>query len=131
MKETRSEPLKIEEWQIELDKKKFGPRFKKDGRAVEAAINDLSQELREKLSIDLKDTGKMEVDVPGVGNGKVEIDQDLISIEKRTRVEHVREYIPNVIEPSFGIGRILYCLIEHVYWSREGSEERGVSLIRS
>ena len=131
VRETRTEPLKIEEWQTELDKKNFGPRFKKDGRAVEAAVNELSQELREKLSIVLKDTGKIEVDVPGVGNGKVEIDKDLISIEKRTRVEHIREYIPNVIEPSFGVGRILYCLIEHVYWSREGSEERGVSLLRS
>jgi glycyl-tRNA synthetase len=41
----------------------------------------------------------------------------------------VREYTPNVIEPSFGIGRILYSLMEHVYWTREGDEQRGVSLI--
>jgi glycyl-tRNA synthetase len=39
----------------------------------------------------------------------------------------VREYTPNVIEPSFGIGRILYSMIEHVYWSRPGDEARGVS----
>ena len=38
----------------------------------------------------------------------------------------VREYIPNVIEPSFGIGRIFYCLVEHIYWSRPGDEARGV-----
>ncbi|KAJ3061986.1 Glycine--tRNA ligase 1, mitochondrial, partial [Quaeritorhiza haematococci] len=37
-----------------------------------------------------------------------------------------REYIPNVIEPSFGIGRILYSLIEHSYYIREGDEQRGV-----
>ena len=127
VRETRSEPLKIEEWQTELDKKKFGPRFKKDGKAVEAAVDDLSQELREKLSLDLRDKGKIEINVPGVGTGKVEIEGELIKIEKRTRVEHVREYTPNVIEPAFGIGRILYSLMEHVYWSREGSEERGVS----
>ena len=128
VRETRSEPLKIEEYQIDLDKKKFGPKFKKDGKAVEAAIEDLSQDLREKLSLDLKETGKIEVDVPGVGNGKVEIGKELINIEKRTRIEHVREYTPNVIEPAFGIGRILYSIMEHVYWSREGSEERGVSV---
>ena len=131
VRETRSEPLRIEEWQTELDKKRFGPRFKKDGKAVEAAVNELSQEVREKLSLDLRDKGKIEIDVPGVGNGKVEIEKDLINIEKRMKVEHIREYTPNVIEPAFGIGRILYSLMEHVYWSREGSEERGVSLFRS
>ena len=130
VRETRSEPLKIEEWQIDLDKKKFGPRFKKDGKAVEAAVEALSQDMREKLSVDLRDTGKVEVEVPDLpaGSGKVEIGKDLINIEKRTRIEHVREFTPNVIEPAFGIGRILYSLMEHVYWTREGSEARGVSL---
>ncbi|GKZ87640.1 glycine--tRNA ligase 1, mitochondrial [Aspergillus niger] len=126
VRETRAEPLKVEEWQIDLDKKKFGPRFKKDGKAVTAAIDALSQELREKLSLDLEQTGKIEVEVEGVAGGKVELDKELIKIEKRTRVENVREYTPNVIEPSFGIGRILYSMIEQVYWSREGDEARGV-----
>lgn len=71
------------------------------------------------------------MNVPGIGNGKVEIDKDLIKIERRTRIERIREYTPNVIEPAFGIGRIFYSLIEHVYWTREGSEERGVRLLRS
>jgi glycyl-tRNA synthetase len=38
----------------------------------------------------------------------------------------VYEYTPNVIEPSFGIGRILYSLIEHVYWPRPEDKQRGV-----
>lgn len=126
VRETRSEPLHIEEWQVDLDKKKFGPKFKKDGKTVEAAVDALTQEMREKLSFDLAKTGKIEINVASVGDGKVEIDKDLVKIEKRTRVEHTREYTPNVIEPAFGIGRILYSLLEHVYWSREGNEERGV-----
>ena len=129
VREPRSEPLKVEEWQIDLDKKKFGPRFKKDGKTVEAAINSLTQDFREKLALDLEQKGKVEVDVEGVDSGKVELEKDLIKIEKRTRVENTREYTPNVIEPSFGIGRILYSMIEHVYWSREGDEARGVSVV--
>ena len=38
----------------------------------------------------------------------------------------VVEYTPNVIEPSFGIGRILYSLLEHSWWIREGDENRNV-----
>lgn len=129
VREPRAEPLKIEEWQVDLDKKKFGPRFKKDGKTVENAIHALTQDFREKLALDLEQKGMVEVDVEGVGSGKVELDKDLIKIEKRTRTENTREYTPNVIEPSFGIGRIFYSMIEHAYWSREGDEARGVRIL--
>jgi glycyl-tRNA synthetase len=127
VRETRPEPLKIEEYQIEIERKKFGPRFKKDAKAIEQAVEALSQDMREKMSLDLEKDGRMIVDVPEVGDGKIELEKDLVKIEKRTRLDHVREYTPNVIEPSFGIGRILYSLMEHVYWSRPGDEARGVS----
>jgi glycyl-tRNA synthetase len=126
VRQTRAEPLKIEQFEIDLDKKKFGPKFRKDAKAVEAAVEGLTQDLREKLAIELKDTGKIEIDVPGTESGKAVLDKDLIVIEKRTSESHIREYVPNVIEPSFGIGRILYALIEHNYWTREGDEARGV-----
>lgn len=126
VRETRAEPLRVEEWQIDVDKKKFGPLFKKDGKSVEAAIDSLAQDMREKLSLQLEKEGKVELEVAGVNDGKVELGKDLIAIEKRTRVENVREYTPNVIEPSFGIGRLVYCIMEHAYWSRQGDEARGV-----
>jgi len=37
-----------------------------------------------------------------------------------------RSFTPSVIEPSFGIGRIIYCLLEHCYYTREGDEKRAV-----
>ncbi|ETI22996.1 glycine-tRNA ligase [Cladophialophora carrionii CBS 160.54] len=126
VRETRAQPLVIEEYQIDLERKKLGPKFRKDAKAVEAAVDALSQDLREKLSMELQQNGKIEVDTPGVGSGKTELEKDLIKIEKRKRTEHVREYTPNVIEPSFGIGRILYSVMEHVFWVREGDGARGV-----
>jgi len=129
VRERLETPITIEEWQIEPDKKKFGPHFKKDGKAIEAALEALSQDKREALAQDLKLDGKITIDVEGVGNGKAEVSKDLIVIERRTRTENTREYTPNVIEPSFGIGRILYSLMEHVYWTRGsdgGDEARGV-----
>ena len=126
VRETRAEPLRVEEYQIDLEKRQLGPKFRKDAKAVEQAVDDLTQDMREKLSLDLSKTGKISINVAGLG--KTELGKDLIKIEKRTRVEHTREYTPNVIEPSFGIGRILYCLTEHVYWTRAGDEARGVCL---
>ena len=126
VREPRKEPLTIEDYQVEIDKKKFGPRFKKDGKAIEEAINNLTQDMREKLSLPLKEEGKVDLEVAGVGDGKVTLDKDIVTIEKRKRVENTREYTPNVIEPSFGIGRILYSLIEHSFWTRPDDEARGV-----
>ena len=127
VRERREEPLRVEEWQVDVERKKLGPLLRKDAKAVEAAIEALSQDVREKLALELKEKKKMELEVRGIEGGKVELGSDLVQIEKRTRVENTREYTPNVIEPSFGIGRILYSLMEHVYWYREGAEERAVS----
>lgn len=38
----------------------------------------------------------------------------------------VEEVIPNVIEPSFGIGRIMYTIFEHTFHIRDGDEQRTV-----
>ncbi|CAG9937799.1 unnamed protein product [Clonostachys rosea f. rosea IK726] len=129
VRQQREVPLVIEEWQIDVEKKKFGPLFKKDARTVEGALEATTQEQREKLAKELSDNGKITLDVAGVGNGQVEITKDSIKIEFRRRTENVREFTPNVIEPSFGIGRTLYALLEHNFWTRAsdgGDEARGV-----
>ncbi|KAL0473147.1 glycyl-tRNA synthetase [Neurospora intermedia] len=126
VRETLETPEIVEKWEPEINSKKFGPTFRKDAKTVEAAILALSQEELAKLAEELKTNGKIVVDVPGVGDGKVEVSKDLVAIEWKKHTINIREYTPNVIEPSFGIGRILYSLLEHNYWVREGDEARGV-----
>jgi glycyl-tRNA synthetase len=130
VREQLDQPRVFEEWQIDIEKKKFGPLFKKDAKTVETALEATSQEEREKLAKELTETGKISLQVAGVGDGNVSVGKEAIKIEFRKRVENTREYTPNVIEPSFGIGRILYSLIEHNFWTRAsdgGDESRGVS----
>lgn len=130
VRERLPEPITIEEYQVEVEKKKFGPHFKKDGRIVEAALMATSQEKREELSKTLETSDSITIEVPGVADGKAVVPKELVTIAKRKRVENTREFTPNVIEPSFGIGRILYSLMEHCYWTRGsegGDEARGVS----
>lgn len=43
----------------------------------------------------------------------------------------VEEYVPSVIEPSFGIGRIMYSIFEHRFRVRSGDEQRSVGDISS
>ncbi len=40
----------------------------------------------------------------------------------------MEEYIPSVIEPTFGIGRIMYSMLEHNFKIRPEDDQRKVSL---
>lgn len=43
----------------------------------------------------------------------------------------VEEYTPAVIEPTFGIGRILYTVLEHNFRIRPEDHDRKVSYLSS
>lgn len=128
VKEARPEPLQITEWKATLEKKLVGPRFKKDAKKIETAVQQLDQASLEKLAAELNEKSVIRVPTEALADGRtvVELSSDICSIEQVTRTENVREYVPNVIEPSFGIGRILYSVIEHVYWARPQDTAREV-----
>lgn len=125
VRETLDEPITVEKFEIDIDKKKFGPKFRKDAPKVEEWLLSRTDCEREDLAKELETKGKILFQVPGM-DGDIELDKNFVKIEKRTKTEHIREFTPNVIEPSFGIGRILYSLIEHSYWARPEDVNRGV-----
>ena len=45
-------------------------------------------------------------------------------MKREKKKVHVEEVVPSVIEPSFGIGRIMYSIFEHNFRQREGDEQR-------
>ncbi|GAV53430.1 hypothetical protein ZYGR_0AI07140 [Zygosaccharomyces rouxii] len=118
-------PVEVTRWEIDLTKKLFGPKFRKDTPLVESYLLNLSQEELASKAEELKNTGKIVFHVDGI-DGELDLDDKFIQIEKRTKVEHVREFVPNVIEPSFGIGRIIYSVFEHSFWSRPEDTARAV-----
>lgn len=49
---------------------------------------------------------------------------DMVSVKRYQETRHVEEIIPSVIEPSFGIGRVMYAIFEHNFKQRENDEQR-------
>ena len=47
------------------------------------------------------------------GSKTFQVDKSMVSVRKSEKVVHVEEFVPSVVEPSFGIGRIMYGLFEH------------------
>lgn len=53
--------------------------------------------------------------------GKTErLEKSSIEVKNVSKIVHVEEITPNVIEPSFGVGRILYAILEHSFRKRDG-----------
>ncbi|KAI0463906.1 Glycine--tRNA ligase 1, mitochondrial [Komagataella kurtzmanii] len=125
VREKLPEPITVDRLEIDIEKKKFGPKFRKNAGAVEKWLLARTECELETLQKDLSTDGKILVEIPGIEE-KIELDISLIHIERRTRTEHIREYTPNVIEPSFGIGRIIYSIFEHAFYPRPDDAERCV-----
>ncbi len=125
VREKLAEPVEVTKFEIEIAKKKFGPKFRKNAGIVEKHLVSLDQAALEKFAKDLESSGAIKFRVDGIDED-IELDKDFISIQQVTRKEHVREYIPSVIEPSFGLGRIIYAVFEHSFYIREDDNAKSV-----
>lgn len=50
--------------------------------------------------------------------------REMISFETETKTTQEEKFVPHVIEPSFGIGRIIYCVFEHCFRQRAEDAQR-------
>ncbi|GAA5882585.1 hypothetical protein JCM16303_002058 [Sporobolomyces ruberrimus] len=121
------QPLKevkiVERYVPSVDKKAFGPMFKKEAKPIEEAIHALSQD---DLSVAAKELAEKQAAVIKAAGKEYEVPSSVFTVTLKEFREQVREFVPNVIEPSFGIGRILYSLLEHSYWNRAEDVNRAV-----
>ena len=110
------EPKEIETYEINLNYKVVGRIFKKDTKAIEAYINNLDEKALEEFVKTLERDGKITINIDGK---EFEILKDYVEIKKVKKVIKGEKVIPHVIEPSYGIDRITYCLLEHSYREEE------------
>ena len=97
---------------------KFGPSFKQYSPKVKAYLDNLSSEEVQELKTKIENEGKY----------IIKLDTDLELLPEHIKFEDIEEelkgekIIPHVIEPSFGIDRILYCGLVHSFVD-EGEKE--------
>merc|ERR1712021_99894 len=96
-------PKEIEIAKLKFDRKKIGMVFKKDARAVSSALNALAEDWKdfEPIAKALEGDGATTVD-------GFEITKDMLTWTKTAKKVHEAKFTPSVVEPSFGMGRILY-----------------------
>lgn len=124
-REKLPEPRQMTSRKLQVNKKEIGIAFKKDAKAIVDALEAMSLGDAEELVAD-RTAASGNVKLHLKGNNTFELSPAMVELKEVTETVHVIEYIPSVIEPSFGIGRILYSLLEHSYYQRDGDEQRAV-----
>ncbi|XP_062115559.1 glycine--tRNA ligase, mitochondrial 1 isoform X2 [Humulus lupulus] len=123
-----SEPREVESLVITPVKKELGLAFKGKQKNVVEALEAMKEEEALEMKANLETKGEMEFYVCTLEKN-VSITKSMVTISKEKKKVHQRVFTPSVIEPSFGIGRIIYCLYEHSFYTRPskaGDEQLNV-----
>jgi len=117
-------PRMVEKLNVVVKKQVVGKTFRKDAQEVIQFLEMLTPEGAATVAAALQSpAGAYELNTAGK---TYRITPDMVAFEKRLEKETGESFIPHVIEPSFGIGRILYAVLEHAYWARPEDKDRGV-----
>ena len=116
-------PKWVELYSISPKQPSFGQLFKNKGGSILSSLNSLpSSELKsfkEKLNENQNISFSVESE-------EINLNNSLITIKETKKLVEGEPIFPHVIEPSFGIGRILYFILEHNYWTRDEDVNRCV-----
>ena len=115
------EPQVVSYIHVSLDKQKVGKTFKKDSKPICERIENLTDEEKGAYLTQMAEKGAIQLDVGGKG---VELAAKFITFERLEKTIQEEKFVPSVIEPSFGIGRIIYCIYEHCFKIREKDAQR-------
>mmetsp|Transcript_47399 Transcript_47399/g.119385 ORF Transcript_47399/g.119385 Transcript_47399/m.119385 type:complete len:626 (+) Transcript_47399:129-2006(+) len=98
----------------------IGKAFGRAGKAIMTYLDGLDGAAAEKLRDGFKD-GPAKVTIE---NNEYELLSTMVEFKPKKEKKTGDWLVPSVIEPSFGIGRILYCLLEQSFYARPEDAKR-------
>ena len=111
-----AEPRTVDVVEMVPNKGPLGKAFKKEGKAVIEAVSKLDAEAVSKHEAELESSGKFTLTLP---SGSFDITKEMVAVKRYQKTVHVEELIPSVIEPSMGVGRVMYAVFEHCFKVRQ------------
>lgn len=114
------EPRTVERIVITPNMGIIGPKFKDKAQKVVEALKALDESKIEQDPVEIMVDGEL-----------LQIGHNLFECEKRTETVSGESIIPHVIEPSYGIDRIVYGVLEHSFHTEmvEGEERVVLRLL--
>ncbi|KAJ4925358.1 hypothetical protein JOQ06_018090 [Pogonophryne albipinna] len=106
---------------FEANKGAIGKAYKKDAKIAMEYLSGCDESFITEQEQLLTDAGEFTIESEGKS---FKLTKDMVSVKRFQKTLHVEEIVPNVIEPSFGIGRVMYSIFEHTFQVREGDDQR-------
>ncbi len=111
------EPRTVERATVDPEMSALGPEFGADATAVADALDELA-----KRDPDAFDAESVEVEVDGEPRS---VATEIAGFEMTTETIQGEHRLPHVVEPSFGVDRLVYSVVAHAYREDElAGEER-------
>lgn len=115
------EPVDREVLEIVPNKGALGKHFRQNSKLVLEHLTNLSKEDSLVVEAALKENGSY---IVKAGEQEFAVTKEMVEVKRYMDKIHVEEFVPSVIEPSFGIGRIMYSIFEHNFHVRDNDEQR-------
>ncbi|KAL0236191.1 hypothetical protein GEMRC1_002773 [Eukaryota sp. GEM-RC1] len=114
---------------FEFNKKVAGKKFKKDLVLLQQYFESKTEEELHDLADQMSTDGQLVVELEDTTITVASEDIEFKQVEEK---QFVRKFLPRVIEPSFGIDRIVYAVLEHSMYVRKigGGRELDRSVLR-
>eukprot|EP00659_Diplonema_papillatum_P009029 gene9029-13977_t len=95
-------------------------QFHRESQGVMAFLEGIEEDEALKMEQELADKGSVEITYGE--DKKATITRNMVSFAMADKKVSGRSYVPSVIEPSFGLGRIIYAMLEQSYWVRRDKD---------
>ncbi|OHT02617.1 Glycine--tRNA ligase [Tritrichomonas foetus] len=149
---TLPEPIVTVKVQIQPIKSVVGRLFKADAKAINTALEEYPEAEAEEVLKRFTEAEALLGGKPAKGKEKAAIDAlseadrakfnelttievagkkldyTMVTVAKTETKTNTRSFIPTVIEPSFGVGRIITALLEHSFYLRPDGQRRVLRL---
>lgn len=112
------EPINETVYEVRANKSKIGQTYRSQAKAILTALEQLDPATCQRLYQTKPATWSLPI-FP-----EIHLTPDIVTIEAVEKRVTGRRFVPHVIEPSFGVGRILYSLLENTYAVRANDSER-------
>ncbi len=118
------EPVEKEVERLSPVHKELGPRFRGEAKAVAEALMEAD-------SSAVGGDGVATISIPeGDGTRLVQVPPECFQVERKVEKVTGERVLPHVVEPSFGIDRVTWTVLEHAYGQRTGEDGEAMTVLR-
>ncbi len=123
-------PVKRTVYDFKFNMKLFGKKFLNNANTYKQMILNLETKNPQELDRLINNNNKnlpTEFEIMGIDNiNKFILEPSMLKIVKSEKMIDHEDFIPSIIEPSFGIDRIMYACLNSSYWMRPEDSNRCV-----